>query len=383
MSGRPLGGRVAPVKPSSSPRGRPRRIGWVIGDQLARLPFYRTASLTTGGVGLARYAWLAAHVNARPEFGLHHEVYQRWRRYDGLVFLKSMGPPSLALLRRGRERGVATVFDANVNYYERSGVEYYQGMLPSAEQTAEAVAITAAADGVIADSEFVLTRCLRHNPNATWIPDSVAMELVPPVARWRRAGAPLRLLWSGEAVKLFELLAVKDVLGRYARHVELVLVTNALSALERWHAGWRAEFEALLARVPHRIVPYRGIAHLFGVYAEGGVAISPRFLDNSYNLGHTEWKITLAMACGRVAVCSPVPSYARVAERAGGRGIRVCATAAEWEAALEALLGDGIDLDAEEAAARAVVERHYATAVVAAQHSAFLGGLLARAAGRN
>jgi glycosyltransferase involved in cell wall biosynthesis len=371
------------VKPSRSDRGRPRRIGWVIGDQLDRSPFHGTASLTTGGVGLARYAWLAAHVNARPELGLHHEVYRRWRRYDGLVFLKSMGPRSLALLRRCRECGTVTVFDANVNYYERSGVEYYQRMLPSAEQTVQAVAITEAADGVIADSEFVLARCLRHNPSATWIPDSVAMELVPPIAPWRRAGAPLRLLWSGEAVKLFEILAIEDVLGRYARHVELVLVTNALSALERWHDGWRARFEALLARVPHRLVPYRGIAHLFGVYAQGGVAISPRFLDNSYNLGHTEWKITLAMACGRIAVCSPVPSYVRVAERAGGGGIRVCGTAEEWEAALEALLGDRIDLDAEEAAARAVVERHYATAVVAPQHSAFLGGLLARAAGRN
>lgn len=364
------------------PAPRASRVGWIIADQLDRSPLCRTAYLTGGGAGLARYAWLAAHVNAHPELGLRHEIYRPWRRYDALVFLKSMGPRSLAVLERFRARGGATVFDANVNYYERSGPEYYRGMLPSEEQTTWAVAMTQAAAGVIADSEFVLARCVRYNPNATWVPDSVAMELVPPPASWRRNGAPLRLLWSGEAVKLFDLLAIEDVLRRYARHVELVLVTNALSALERWHDGLRERFEGLLARVPHRVVRYEGIPQLFGVYAQGGVCVAPRFLDNSYNFGHTEWKITLAMACGRMALCSPVPSYVRVAERAGNRGIRVCGTGDDWAAALEALLDDAIDLEAEEAAARELVELHYATAVVARQHSEFLRQVLASAAQR-
>lgn len=368
------------MRPADRPP-RAGRVGWIIADQLDRTPFCRTSYLTGGGVGLVRYAWLAAHVNACPEFGLRHEIYRPWRRYDGLVFLKSMGPRSLAVLERFRARGGAAVFDANVNYYERSGREYYRGMLPSEEQTAWAVAMTEAADGVIADSEFVLARCLPYNPNATWVPDSVAMELVPPPESWRRNG-PLRLLWSGEAVKLFDLLAIEDVLPRYARHVELVLVTNALSALERWHDGVRERFEGLLTRVPHRDVRYEGIPQLFDVYAQGGVCVAPRILDNSYNFGHTEWKITLAMACGRMALCSPVPSYVRVAERAGYQGIRVCRTADDWAAALEALLDNAIDLEAEEAAARELVERHYATAVVARQHSEFLGRLLACAAQR-
>lgn len=353
----------------------PRRVGWIIGDQLERSHFCRAGYLTSGGVGLARYAWLAAHVNARPELGLRHAIYRPWGRYDALVFLKAMGARALALLERARARGWLTIFDANVNYYEPAGREYYRGMLPTAVQREAAIAITRAADAVIADSEFLAARCRPYNPRVAWIPDSVNLEQVPPYRPWRPTDARLRLLWAGEAVKLFELLVVEDVLRRYARHLELWLVTNDLAALDRWHEGYRARFEALLGAVPHRILRYAGVPALFALYGEGGVAIAPRFLDNSYNLGHTEWKITLAMACGRLVLCSPVPSYATVAARAGHRGIRICPTAGAWEDALDALLAGAVDWPAEEAAARDVVARHYATAVVARQHADFLRGL--------
>ena len=120
----------------------------------------------------------------------------------------------------------------------------------------------------------------------------------------------------------------------------------------------------MLAQVPHEFVTFRSIPELLARYAAGGVLISPRFLDNSYNLGHTEWKITLGMACGRLAFCSPVPSYADVAARSGGRGLRICANDAEWDAALDA---------------RATVEQHYSTPVVAAQHAELLSRLLSQA----
>jgi glycosyltransferase involved in cell wall biosynthesis len=357
--------------------GRPARVGWVIVDQLARSPFCRTATLTGGGVGLARYAWLAAHVNAHPALGVRHEVFRPWRRYEALVFLKAMGPESLALLRRRRALGTLALFDANVNYYEREGREHYRGMLPTEAQRDQAIAMTREADAVIADSEVLRERCRAYNAAVTWIPDSVDLDRVPAPAPWQPRAGRLPLLWSGEAVKLFELLAIEEVLLRHAARVELVLVTNDLAALGRWTGDHRARFEALLARVPHRIVPYRGIAPLFAVYAQGGVLVSPRFLDNSYNLGHTEWKVTLGMACGRMALASPVPSYVTLAARAGHRGIRICATPEDWDRALAALLAGDVDRPAEEAAARGVVARHYATPVVARAHAALLTALLA------
>jgi glycosyltransferase involved in cell wall biosynthesis len=311
-------------------------------------------------------------VNAHPELGLRHEIYRPWRRYDALLFLKSMGPRSLALLERARARGRVTIFDANVNYYELGGREHYQGMLPTERQRDDAIAITESADAIIADSEFIGERCRRYNATVEWITDSVRLDLVPPVRPWTRRDGRLPLVWSGEAVKLLEFLAIEDVLRRYARHLELIAVSSPVSQLDRLIPEHRQRLRLLLDVLPHTLLPFQGFPELFHVYARGAVVPSPRFLDNPYNFGHTEWKLTQAMACARMALASPVPSYVILAERADHRGIRVCRTPDEWDDAFDGILSGRIDLEAEGAAARAVVERHYSTAVVGAQHSAFL-----------
>ena len=84
----------------------------------------------------------------------------------------------------------------------------------------------------------------------------------------------------------------------------------------------------------------------------------------------TKW--SLPMACGRVALGSPLPSYLDVAERSAGYGLRICLDAAEWRENLEAILSGRFDFESEENAAREVVERHYSTTVVAESHVQFM-----------
>lgn len=352
------------------------KIGWVIGDQLDRPIFTRASTLVTGGVGLVRYAWLAEYVNKTPRLGLHHSLFRPWRRYDAVIFLKSMGPKSITVLRRQRRAGAVTFFDANVNYYEASGTEYYDGMLPTVQQQGQAKEMTRESDGVIVDSEFIGKMASPFNDNVVWITDSVRTDLLPGYQPSLFDGGRLRLIWCGEAVKLFELLAMEDVLRAYKDHVELLLVTNSLSALERWRPDFRRRFEALMAELRHTVISWASIEHLWRVFSQGGIVLSPRFLDNTYNLGHTEWKITLGMACGRVALCSPVPSYQRVAQRSQGRGIRVCSSDQDWHRVFDELLSADFDWPAEERAALEVVDNHYATEVIAEQHSQYLNDML-------
>jgi glycosyltransferase involved in cell wall biosynthesis len=353
-------------------RSQPYRVGWIIGNQLEESRFYHRINVNIGGISLVRYYWITARVNSTPEYNLHYEIYRPWRKYDALIFLKSMGDKSQSLIEKYHMKGLPVFFDANVNYYQSSGTEYYKGMLPSGQQKEEAIRITETVDGVIADSEFIKKVCDRYNPNVCWIPDNVLLDLVPPYRPWKFGEGRLPLLWSGEAIKLFELLSIEDQLKRYSSKIELVLVTNALSALERWHQDYKTRFKSLLSLVPHTIIPYQSIEHLFQVYSRGGVVISSRFLDNSYNLGHTEWKITLGMACGRMALCSPVPSYQKVAERSQGMGIRICSKGEDWENILDEILSNSIEWEKEEQAARQVVEKYYSTPVVATQHAEYI-----------
>jgi len=345
-------------------------VGWIIWDQLKKTPFHRRAAVVkTGGIGLNRFWWIANYVNSHPEYHVQYGMYRRWKHYDVLLFLKSMGAQSLQLMREHQKRGGVAIFDANVNYYHIDGENYYEGMLPVDAQRRQAIEMTASADAVIADSRYIANIAAQYNSNVRWIPDNVCMDLVPQYQHRKRNCKKLRLLWSGQAVKLFELLAIEKVLLGHASNIELILVTNSLGALDRWRPGLKARIIRLLDKVEHQIIEYRSIEQLFGIYLEGGVLISPRFLDNTYNFGHTEWKITLGMACGRLALCSPVPSYLDVAERAGGKGIRVCKSAMEWQEMLALLIAGDINLEEEELVARDVVERYYETTVVGRQHA--------------
>ena len=351
------------------------RVGFVIDGQLPR--WQRPWQLIRGcpshsAVGEMRFGWIAEFLNGLEDGSVRYELYRPWQRYDAVVFLKSMNAQSQQLAKTLRDQGTKVLFDVNVDYFTAAtGTFYYKGMAPTAQQTEDARRMADLSDALIADSSHLAKVCAQHHAKVRWISDDVKMQLVPSWRPWKRE-EKLDLLWSGEAVKLFELLSIEESLRRVASQVRLVLVTNSLAALDRWFAPWKERFESLLGSVEHKVIPFQSVASLLQFYSSGGVFISPRFLDNSDHHGHTEWKIALPMACGRVALGSPLPSYHDVAERSGGAGLRICADSDSWDAVLQSVLSGEFDFATEEAAAQAVVREHYSTPVVAAAHRDFL-----------
>jgi len=363
------------------------RIGFVIDG---RFPAIRNAAAggcsfvdllrgcpSDSAVGVMRFGWIADCVN-RSEPDLRYELFKPWRRYDVVVFLKSMGGACLDLARRLKRQGVKVLFDANVDYLTPAeGTFYYRGMAPTETQWLDALAMIGTADAIIADSEHIAEKCRAYHERVTWIPDNVKMDLVPPsrncIGRDR-----LTLLWSGASCKVFDLLRIEEALKTHAERLRLVLVTDDWSGVERCFEPYRSRVGELLAGLEHKIVPFRSVEQLLQVYADGGVFVSPRFLDNTYNWGHTEWKIALPMACGRFVLASPQPSYVTVAGRSRGRGLRICAEPEDWSRQLEALLGGQIDLEEEGRLGRATIETHYSTPVVARQHAAVIREALQR-----
>ncbi len=329
-------------------------------------------------IDIMRYGWVAGYVNLRLGVIFRYELYRPWRRYRAVVFQKSMNGASLELAGRLKEKGGVIVCDANVDYFTPAeGTFYYDGMAPTGEQREQARSMARTCDAVIGDSRYITEQARAYNRRCIWISDNVRDYDILEGAGWRpEVRQKLPLLWSGEALKLFDLLRIEAVLRRWRDRVRLCLVTNSLEALGRIYEPWQGRLRRLLEELDCEIIPFQGIEHLLSVYDRGGVFVSPRFLDNTYNLGHTEWKITLAMARGRVVLCSPQPSYEDVAARSAGRGIRVCQSDDEWEAALIELIGPFFDWEGEQDAACRVVREHYATSVVAEAHVGFLGSLM-------
>ena len=329
-------------------------------------------------IALMRFGWIAHEVNRNPSNKVRYELYRPWRRYAAVVFLKSMSAKCLSLAEKLKSEGVKTIFDLNVDYLTpSSGTFYYEGMKPSALQRRAVLSMIKTCDGVIADSRHLAEIASAHHPYVAWIPDNVCTGLISSTNGWKPdENGRLRLLWSGESVKAFELLRIEQILLELPPTIHLVLITNSLASLSRWYTPYRESFERLLSHISHEVIPFSTVGNLAKEYRKGGVAISPRFLDNPYNLGHTEWKISLAMAQGRMALCSEQMSYLDVAERAKGIGIRVCTEADDWRKAFDEIQRPEFDWASEQNGACRVVAEHYATPVVARDHLRFILGLL-------
>jgi len=332
------------------------RVGWVAagtlhGSDRSFFALEHAVAMRVANTAL----WLNANVPA-----LHSEIYRPDRRYDIVVFFKAMDDRCLEEAARVQAYGGKVVFDANVNYYEVWGDYEIEDTRPTEEQRRQAAAMTGAADHVVADSSYLLGIVSRFNGAATWIPDNVDMHLFSG-PRARRGDSGLRLVWSGIAKKAQPLLSVADAFAGL-RGAELVVVSNAEPRI----------LPELRQAIPCRYVPWSPKRYA-KVLRECDVIISPKRLVNAYELGHTEYKITLGMAAGVPAVASPQQSYVEAVTYAGGG--RIADTTDEWRAALAELAADpALRADLGERARRTVEER-YATPVVARRYSEVLCAL--------
>jgi glycosyltransferase involved in cell wall biosynthesis len=331
--------------------GRPElRVGWATPSTLTAERATFRGLETSVAMRVANVArWLNANTRLR------NELYRPERRYDVVVFAKAMGERAQAAAERVRATGGRVVFDANVNYYEIWGDYDVPRTKPTTEQQRDAEAMTRGADAVVADSSYILGIVRRYNERATWIPDNVDLRIFRP--RPPHEGRVLRLVWSGRSQKARPLTLLREPLTG-ARGVELVVVSDAPPP----------ELDELAEVVPVRFEPFslRGYAR---VLRSCDAIVSPKRLVNGYELGHSEWKITLGMAAGLPAVASPQQSYVE-AIAAHGAGM-VAESPEEWRAAVERLRDPRLRAELG-ARARQTVEELYSTPVIACRYGHFL-----------
>lgn len=355
------------------------RVGFIINsrvparDAMKRgMPFY---GMWTGWddrkspMSFMRFHWVADHL--RKSGRADYRLFRPGLPLDAVVFLKSMGPACEDLADTLKCQGIPVVFEANVDYY----TPYHdpdvplQILSPQDEQRQAAITMTSRANGVIASSHHLAGVCEGFNSHVFAVPDHVNLSLRPDV--WGKSpmrDGRLQVWWSGMASKAFELLVAEPAFRTLKDRLHLHLVTDDLSARSAWKPEVRENFEKLLGDIPHTVHRFHDVRRLLKLYAGGGVIVSPRTLSAPYNWSHTEWKITLGMACGLPAIASPVPSYCRVAGLATPGAVTICDSDGDWLAAFESLMQPQT-LAASSRSASEVVEAHYSTTRVAPHHA--------------
>jgi glycosyltransferase involved in cell wall biosynthesis len=331
------------------------RVGWVAPATLAAVRSTFDSLETSVAMRIANVArWLNASSRE-----LRNEIYRSDRRYDVVVFVKAMDERCQAEAERIRSAGGRIVFDANVNYYEIWGEYDIPGTRPTPKQRKDAIAMTRGADAVVADSSYLLGIVHRWNERARWIPDNVDPRFFRNARQHDRAKL-ICLVWSGRAQKAKPLELLLEPLGSL-HGFELVVVSDHEPEV----------LTQLRGVVPCTFVPFSARRHA-RLLRRCDVIVSPKRLINGYELGHTEWKITLGMAVGLPAVASPQQSYIEAVRYLGGGFI--ADSPDEWRDALEALRDPLVRADLGEKARRTVLER-YATPIVARSYGDLLASL--------
>jgi len=364
------------------------RVGFIVNSRVPSLeslqkrgmmPYHLLTGWDDRGspMSLMRFKWLAEELGKTKR--AKYELFKPWVRYDAVVFLKSMGSHCAAAAESLKEKGTKVVFDANVDYYSPApNNAALQAMIPSPEQRHDAIQMTRLADGVMASSRRLADICSEYSETpAKWIPDNVKLDLIPELKRqepFRKHR--LQLWWSGVSQKSFEFLAIEETLRKFHDQVHLHLVTNSMFLTKDWDKTLKGNFKDLMRQVPHTIHEFDTVEALLKLYRRGGVVVSPRYLDVPYNLSHSEWKLTLGMACGLPGLCSPVPSYEEVAKRAGKQAIRVCHSTEEWNQAFQDLMDHRWEVQAGSKEAIELVRAHYSTEKIAGEHADFIESLL-------
>lgn len=288
--------------------------------------------------------------------GVRSVVNDHRTRADVAVFVRRQDAGTRELAVAARARGTRIVFDVCVNYFDNTG--WMQGGYGvTARHVAECRAMVEVADAVTAASAFIAGRAREVHPLVEYLPDSVDR------AHFRHTrdpspGWPLTAIWCGYSVKAVEAAPVFCRLDK--RGIGIVIVSDARPSLP----------------VPFTFVRWRHATAPVELL-RGDFAVAPRDLDHAYNRGHSFFRIGVFLAQGVPVLAGPVPSYAEVLTP-DVDGL-VCATDAEWEAALGRVTAQPQCLSAWAVAAVRAMEPFW-TEAVARRHAALLQTLAAGAA---
>jgi glycosyltransferase involved in cell wall biosynthesis len=326
------------------------RVGWATSSSLAADRATFRGLETSVAMRIANVGrWVNRNLRIRSE------MYRPERRYDVVVFVKAMDDRARRERERVQSAGSKAVFDANVNYYEIWGDYELPNTQPTEEQREAAIEMTERADAVVADSSYICKIVGKLNDRAVWIPDKVDLRLFRPPRR-RRTATPLRLVCSGRSAKARPLQLLPDLAG-HLDGFELVVDSDREPA----------KLSDVRQALPTTFEPF-DLRRYARILRTCDAIISPKRLVNGYELGHTEWKITLGMGAGLPAIASPQRSYVEALEDGGGI---VADSPENWIAAFESLRDPDVRRELG-GRARATVEERYSTPVVARRYGEFL-----------
>jgi len=236
---------------------------------------------------------------------------------DIAILMRWQDDSAYDFVLRLKRKKVKIVLDVCVNYFDAAGI-FPGGYGASITLAEEIKKITPIADVVICGSEYIRKRAMEFNANSVYLPESIDSQHF--VYRKKQEDFDrkvLRAIWSGVAVKAGEVAELYTKLKE--RGIPLTIISNK-----------KADMPGT-----YKYIPWSYYTFPTNI-VKGEICLSPRRTDNTYDLGHSHFKIGAFMAQGVPALASPLPSYKEVIEKTSGG--RICESEIEWDKTLDDIL---------------------------------------------
>lgn len=307
-----------------------------------------------------RFKPIAQWINKNSE-EYYNEIYNPNKRYNIVIFLKIISDRAVEEAKKIKTFGGKIIFDSNVNYYEIWGEYPVPGTKPKEEQQKQAIWMTLNADYVVADSRYIGNICLKINQNTVWIPDNVDVLNQYTGKKKHANKEKVTLIWSGFAKKAFHFELIEDCLYSFADRIKILIVTSKESN------------ENKLPEVVHRMkkklnceIRMWNAGRNPTDLLESDIIISPKILNNGYEMGHSEYKISLGMAQRLPAIASNQPSYIDAFD--GKQAGFICKDEKDWHSAFGILLNSDEKRQEMGDVARERVINKYSVEVISNQY---------------
>jgi len=248
--------------------------------------------------------------------------YNPLKRYDILVFQKNFSKKAQDIAKRYRNLGSKTLFDINVNYFDRTSKRI------TAKQHVDIIRFIEHVDKIITTTEYIKDFIIENGffSDVECIPEIVSDHFFQVkkdhLAPKGRSGEDrkLKLVYVGYADKASEL----DLIGPLLENLNKKHGVTLLTICER-RPSIKADIPIDFVRYDQRTLPSDLI--------DGDIFIAPRDLEDSYNLGHSLTKIAYPMSVGLPVVASPIRSYLKTPAL-------ICKNDDDWNETLELLITD-------------------------------------------
>ncbi len=335
------------------------KIGWVVYESWVN--GVRSVKSFKDVVSEIRCKNILLELNRHNRF--FNEIYDSSKKYDLVVFVKVMDEECQFEVKKIKEYGGKVIFDANVNYFEIWGDYFIEGTKPTALQNKNSIKMASICDCVIGDSEYITKIASKYSKKTVCIPDSVDMALYSGQVSYLDKKM-IRLIWSGVSKKSLHFYEIIPVLSKISKEfsVQLTLVSDRKPEI----------FNEISQVINTKWIKFSHRKYISKLLASD-IIISPKRLINGYELGHTEYKITLGMALGLPAIASPQLSYVNALRYGGGI---IASTETEWYLALRKLISSSMLREKMGIKAKNTVKKYYSLTIILKKYVDLFNDLL-------